>query len=85
MIRPSSIASSKIRWSVERQEQFHERTGLPLLLNTSFNRKGAPILRTAEQALAAAAELGLDALAVGDTLLLADNVPDPRATALRTR
>ncbi|MDX3855412.1 carbamoyltransferase C-terminal domain-containing protein [Streptomyces sp. AK02-01A] len=66
-------------------EQFHERTGLPLLLNTSFNRKGTPILRTAEQAVAAAADLGLDALAVGDTLLLADHVSDPRATALRTR
>ncbi len=66
-------------------EQFHERTGLPLLLNTSFNRKGTPILRTAEQAVAAAADLGLDALAVGDTLLLADHVSDPRATALRAR
>ncbi|MFD5237238.1 carbamoyltransferase C-terminal domain-containing protein [Streptomyces tendae] len=66
-------------------EQFHERTGLPLLLNTSFNRKGTPILRTAEQAVAAAADLGLDALAVGDTLLLADHVSDPRATALLTR
>ncbi|MFJ6100599.1 carbamoyltransferase [Streptomyces sp. NPDC092359] len=66
-------------------EQFHERTGLPLLLNTSFNRKGSPILRTAEQAVAAAVDLGLDALAVGDTLLLADHVPDPRATPLRTR
>ncbi|MGW7565124.1 carbamoyltransferase C-terminal domain-containing protein [Streptomyces tendae] len=66
-------------------EQFHERTGLPLLLNTSFNRKGTPILRTAEQAVAAAADLGLDALAVGDTLLLAGHLSDPRATALLTR
>ncbi|MFE5868665.1 carbamoyltransferase C-terminal domain-containing protein [Streptomyces roseifaciens] len=66
-------------------EQFRDRTGLPLLLNTSFNCKGAPILRTAEQAVPAAADLGLDALAVGDTLLLADHVPDPRATGLRTR
>ncbi|MBP0459596.1 carbamoyltransferase C-terminal domain-containing protein [Streptomyces montanisoli] len=66
-------------------EQFYGRTELPLLLNTSFNLKGAPILRTAEQAVAAAADLRLDALAVGDTLLLADHVPDPRATALHTR
>jgi carbamoyltransferase len=56
-------------------ERFHERTGLPLLLNTSLNRKGAPIVRAAEQAVAVAAELGLDALAVGDTVLLADHVP----------
>ncbi|MFG3202057.1 carbamoyltransferase C-terminal domain-containing protein [Streptomyces sp. NPDC048192] len=66
-------------------EQFRDLTGLPLLLNTSFNRKGTPILRTAEQAVAAAVELRLDALAVGDTLLLADHVPDPRAASLRTR
>ncbi|GAA3771438.1 carbamoyltransferase family protein [Streptomyces chiangmaiensis] len=66
-------------------QHFHNRTGLPLLLNTSFNRKGTPILRTAEQAVPAAADLGLDALAVGDTLLLADHVPDPCATTLRTR
>lgn len=66
-------------------DRFHESTGLPLLLNTSFNRKGTPILRTAEQAVAAAADLSLDALAIGDTLLLADRVPDPRATTLRTR
>ncbi|EFL40108.1 carbamoyltransferase C-terminal domain-containing protein [Streptomyces griseoflavus] len=66
-------------------EQFHDLTGLPLLLNTSFNRKGTPILRTAEQAVAAAVELRLDALALGDTLLLADHVPHPRAASLRTR
>ncbi|MEW1613975.1 MULTISPECIES: carbamoyltransferase C-terminal domain-containing protein [unclassified Streptomyces] len=66
-------------------ERFHDRTGLPLLLNTSFNRKGTPILRTAEQAVAAATDLALDALAVGDTLLLADHVSDPRATTLPTR
>jgi carbamoyltransferase len=66
-------------------QHFHNQTGLPLLLNTSFNRKGTPILRTAEQAVPAAADLGLDAVAVGDTLLLADHVPAPRATTLRTR
>ncbi|WP_328583016.1 carbamoyltransferase C-terminal domain-containing protein [Streptomyces sp. NBC_00370] len=60
-------------------QRFHEHTGLPLLLNTSFNLKGTPILRSAEQAVQAAAGLGLDALAVGDTLLIADQVPDPRA------
>ncbi|MFF2411386.1 carbamoyltransferase [Streptomyces sp. NPDC058092] len=60
-------------------EHFHQHTGLPLLLNTSFNRKGTPILRTAEQAVPAAVDLGLDALAVGDTLLLADHVLNPRA------
>ncbi|MFD8364277.1 carbamoyltransferase C-terminal domain-containing protein [Streptomyces hygroscopicus] len=58
-------------------EEFHRRTGLPLLLNTSLNRKGAPILRAAEQAVQTTAELGLDAVAVNDTLLLADRAPSP--------
>ncbi|NDL61121.1 carbamoyltransferase C-terminal domain-containing protein [Phytoactinopolyspora mesophila] len=63
-------------------EAFYQSTGLPLLLNTSLNRKGAPILRTARQSVQAAAELGLDALAVGDTLLLADRIPLPQAAPL---
>ncbi|MFG3214719.1 carbamoyltransferase C-terminal domain-containing protein [Streptomyces tendae] len=45
-------------------DHFHDRTGLPLLLNTSFNRKGTQILRTVEQAVSATADLGLDALVV---------------------
>ncbi|MFD8716880.1 carbamoyltransferase C-terminal domain-containing protein [Streptomyces sp. NPDC059629] len=55
-------------------EEFHRLTGVPVLLNTSLNFKGTPILRTAEQAAAAAVELGLDALAVEDTLILAPHV-----------
>ncbi|MBB1253469.1 carbamoyltransferase [Streptomyces sp. OF3] len=66
-------------------QHFRDRTGLPLVLNTSFNRKGAPILRTSEQAVTAAADLGLDALAVGDTVLLANHVPDPHAATAETR
>jgi carbamoyltransferase len=55
-------------------EEFHRLTGVPVLLNTSLNFKGTPILRTAEQAVDAAVELGLDALAVEDTLILAPHV-----------
>ncbi|MCX4776757.1 carbamoyltransferase C-terminal domain-containing protein [Streptomyces sp. NBC_01264] len=54
-------------------EEFRQQTGLPMLLNTSFNLKGTPILRTAAQAAQGAAGLGLDALAVGTTLLAADH------------
>lgn len=58
-------------------EEFHRLTGLPMLLNTSFNTKGAPILMRAEQAVRAAAELGLDAVAIDDSLLIAENIPSP--------
>ncbi|MEV5847787.1 carbamoyltransferase C-terminal domain-containing protein [Streptomyces sp. NPDC051985] len=55
-------------------EEFHRLTGVPVLLNTSLNFKGTPILRTAEQAVAATVELGLDALVVENTLVLAPHV-----------
>ncbi|MEU7576752.1 carbamoyltransferase C-terminal domain-containing protein [Streptomyces sp. NPDC041068] len=57
-------------------EEFHQLTGVPVLLNTSLNFKGTPILRTAKQAVDAAVELGLDALAVGDRLILAPHIQE---------
>ncbi|MED5464628.1 MAG: carbamoyltransferase C-terminal domain-containing protein, partial [Myxococcota bacterium] len=44
---------------------FYGRTGVPLVLNTSFNRRGEPIVCTPEDALAAFPELGADVLAIG--------------------
>jgi carbamoyltransferase len=44
-----------------------EREGAPpCVLNTSLNRPGEPIADTAEQALAAARAMGLDAIVLGD-------------------
>lgn len=51
-------------------ETFAQRSGTPVLLNTSFNLKGHPIIRTASQAVDAFAALDLDALAVADTLIV---------------
>ncbi|MFB4269647.1 carbamoyltransferase C-terminal domain-containing protein [Nonomuraea sp. GTA35] len=55
-------------------EEFHRLTGLPMLLNTSFNTKSAPILMSAEQAVRAAGDLGLDAVVVNDALLISDKL-----------
>lgn len=41
----------------------------PILLNTSFNGPGQPIVHTVEQALATARALGLDALVIEDRLI----------------
>ena len=41
---------------------FDTETGVPLLLNTSFNRRGEPIVETPEDAVAAFLEMGLDGL-----------------------
>jgi carbamoyltransferase len=41
---------------------FHALTGLPVLLNTSFNRRGEPIVETPAEAVSAFLSLGLDGL-----------------------
>jgi carbamoyltransferase len=49
---------------------FHEITGCPVLLNTSFNVKGQPIVNTPEQAIDCYLSTNIDCLVLGDYLLL---------------
>jgi len=49
--------------------KFHEITGVPLVLNTSFNGYGEPMVETAQDAVQAMQKMGLDAVAVGDYLV----------------
>ncbi|MFC1529583.1 carbamoyltransferase [Gemmatimonadota bacterium] len=49
--------------------EYHRATGLPLLLNTSFNRAGEPIVNTPEDALKCFLACGLDALIIGDCVV----------------
>lgn len=49
---------------------FHRETGVPVLLNTSFNVMGKPIAHSVEDAIAVFMTSGLDALAMGDWLLV---------------
>jgi carbamoyltransferase len=49
---------------------FHDLTGVPVLLNTSFNIMGKPILHTTEDAILMFYTSGLDALVVEDWLLV---------------
>jgi len=48
---------------------FADRTGTPVVLNTSFNLSGEPIVCTARDAIQTFYNSGLDALAIGDYLL----------------
>jgi carbamoyltransferase len=50
-------------------EAFAERTRVPILLNTSFNVMGKPILHTAEDAILMFYATGLDALVIEDWVL----------------
>jgi len=47
------------------------RTGMSVVLNTSFNLRGQPIVRTAQVAVETFARSAMDALAIGDYLVLA--------------
>lgn len=48
-----------------------QRTGMPVLLQTSFNRTGEPPVESPEEAVACYRELVLDALVLGDNLVTA--------------
>lgn len=50
-------------------EAFGQRTGVPMLLNTSFNVRGEPIVCTPEDAIACFRGTGIDHLVLGDLLL----------------
>jgi carbamoyltransferase len=61
-------------------EAFHRRTGCPLLVNTSFNVAGEPIVASPVDALFSLGTSGIDALVLEDFLLdraaLPENWPD---------
>lgn len=50
-------------------EEFRRLTGVPLLLNTSFNVMGKPIVHSVEDALAVFYTSGLDVLVIDDMLI----------------
>jgi carbamoyltransferase len=50
-------------------ERFGEATGIPVLLNTSFNLKGEPIVNTPAEAFRTFSQSGMDALVLGDHLV----------------
>ena len=66
------LQTVKKEWN-ERYHQlvtaFHERTGVPVVLNTSFNVMGKPIVHSIEDALATFYTSGLSAIVIGDYLI----------------
>lgn len=50
-------------------KRYAERTGAPVILNTSFNLKGQPIIESPRDALMTFFGCGLDALFIGDFLI----------------
>jgi carbamoyltransferase len=50
-------------------EEFDRRTGVPIILNTSYNLRGEPIVHRPEEAIADFLTTGMDALLLGNFLL----------------
>jgi carbamoyltransferase len=50
-------------------DAFRARTGVPVVLNTSYNLRGEPIVNTPEQAIEDYLSTGMDALMLGPYLL----------------
>ncbi len=50
-------------------QSFYEITGVPIILNTSFNIMGKPIIHTIEDALGVFFTTGLDVLVIGDYMI----------------
>jgi len=64
---------------------FNARTGCPLLLNTSFNIRGEPIVCTPEDAFRCFMGTELDALAIGNCFLVKEDQLLGRDTAFKDR
>lgn len=65
-------------------KEFEKLTGVPVLLNTSFNVRGEPIVETPEDAINCFLRTGLDHLALHDTLLTKTKFHKPMLSAKRT-
>ena len=67
--RPQTVRKEQNQKYYNLINEFYKITGVPLILNTSFNVAGEPIVESPNQAIADFYRTGLDALAIGNYLL----------------
>ena len=68
--RPQSVTESDDPAYHAVISAFHRLTGVPMVLNTSFNTAFEPIVCSPEDAIASFLQLGVDALAIEGHLVL---------------
>lgn len=73
--RPQSLKSEDNPRLAKLLQAFYQRTGCPMLVNTSFNQRGEPIVCTPVDALICMGDSALDALVVGDLLIKREDIP----------
>ncbi len=66
-------------------QAFFKRTGCPVLVNTSFNVRGEPIVCTPQDAYRCFLATEMDALVLEDVVLLKEHVADKLDEAARAR
>ncbi len=74
--RPQTVNDADLPRFAALLDAFHRRTGCPLLVNTSFNVAGEPIVATPADALSTFAVSAIDALVLEDFLLDRRGLPD---------
>lgn len=67
--RAQTVTPEMYPWMSDLLDETERRTGQAVLLNTSFNIMGKPIIGTVEDALAVLSTTGLDAVLAGDLLV----------------
>lgn len=67
--RPQTVSKEENPRYQELISEFENITGVPAVLNTSFNRSGEPIVNTPEEALRAFYSMGLDLLVLEDLIV----------------
>ena len=74
--RPQTVGPATAPRFAELLEAFRRRTGCPVLVNTSFNVKGEPIVCSPADALLCFAGTGIDALVLEDFVIDREAVPE---------
>jgi carbamoyltransferase len=67
--RVQSVSSTQNEYLYRILDAFEQRTGVPVLINTSFNLRGEPIVSSPSDALKTFFSSGIDSLAIEDLLV----------------
>lgn len=74
--RPQTVRQNQNPRYYRLISEFYDRTGVPALLNTSFNDHGEPIVTTPKEAIKDFFGMGLDVLAIEDLVVTKSNCAD---------
>jgi carbamoyltransferase len=81
--RLQTIDAGRNPWTARLLSAFFERTGCPVLVSTSFNVRGEPIVCTPEDAYRCFLGTDMDALVMEDVLLLKTDVPESLSSSAK--